>query len=135
MLAVQPGMLQATVWNPHSQCAGHARCCYSMGYVVENAGRRKLVRPRLHGRDGVRCHSMYSSEAACGSLRIQNYRVWVPSSQLSDQWPPWPSGGECVCMRVLGTGRCAQVSCGRENTGLEGKMHKDLQGEKYSLLY
>lgn len=27
--------------------------CYSMGYVVENAGRRKLFRPRLHGRDGV----------------------------------------------------------------------------------
>lgn len=25
--------------------------CYLMGYVVENAGRRKLVRPRLHGRD------------------------------------------------------------------------------------
>lgn len=47
---------------------------------------------------GCCSHSTYSSEAACGSLRIQNYRVWVSSIQLSDQWPLWPSGDICVCV-------------------------------------
>lgn len=108
--------------------------CYSMGYVVENAGKEKASQaPSPWQRRGAVATVrtlLRQPVGASGYRTIESgfqASSCLTSGHLAFRW--------YLCMRVLGRGRCAKVSCGRENTGLEGKMLKDLQGEKYSLLY